>query len=72
MNTLSSKFECPDCGSREIHYEYDSYGRDLMPRIYRQIEDNIPTEMESCYCLRCGVMFDPVQEAFALKKKYRV
>ena len=66
MNTLSSKFECPYCGSSEIHYESDySYGR-LLSRICRQIDEVVSTEPDWCYCLNCGVMFDPVQEAFAV------
>jgi len=54
IKTKLSKFECPECGYRE------------MPHIYRQIEENIPTEKVWCYCLRCGVMFAMLQEMVAV------
>ena len=68
MNIHSSEIACPDCGCREIHHEYDScYGHDLLLRVWNQPDGIVPTEPLWCYCLRCGVMFDPMKEAFAVK-----
>ena len=63
----SSKIECPECGCREIHREYDNTGHSLMffSSVYYH-DDDISTEPVWCYCPRCGVKFDPVQEAFAV------
>ena len=55
------------CGCREIHREYDSIGRNLVffSSVYYR-DDDISAEPMWCYCLNCGVRFDPVQEAFAV------
>ena len=63
MKTKSFNNECPECGCRVIHQEHSL---DLMPRIFRLSEENAPTELLCCYCLRCGVMFNPLHEAFAV------
>ena len=64
MKTQTSKIECPECGCREIHREYDSIGRNLVffSSVYYR-DDDISAEPMWCYCLHCGVRFDPVQEA---------
>ena len=60
MITQSPIFECPDCESSELHYEADySYGS-LLSRICSQIDEIVSTEPDWCYCLNCGLMFDPV------------
>ena len=64
MEIQSSKIECPECGCREIRREYDS--SHFLSRLCRQADESIFDERVWCYCLRCGVMFDPVQEAFAV------
>ena len=64
MEVQSSKIECPECGCREIHREYDS--SHFFSRLCRQSDESIFDEGMWCYCLNCGVMFDPVQEAFSV------
>ena len=50
-------FECPECGCHEIHLEYD----ERVPVItYSHTTE--PTGSAWCYCLCCGVMFNPEQE----------
>jgi hypothetical protein len=67
MKYQSSKIECPDCGCREIHKEYDTcYGQSLLSRFSYQLDNIVPTEPVWCYCLRCGVMFDPYYEVLAV------
>jgi len=66
MKTQSSKIECQECGSSEVQYEADyCYGLQLS-RFYRQIDEVVSTEPDWCYCLNCGLMFDPMQKAFAV------
>ena len=57
--------ECPECGCKEIHVEYDN-NNDMLSCVRRQADEGIPVEIGWCYCLCCGVMFDPMQEAFAV------
>ncbi len=66
MKEQNQKIECPECGCKEIHMEYDSYGRNLLSRVLNHVDEGIPAEPIWCYCLCCGVMFDPAQEAFAV------
>jgi hypothetical protein len=67
MKIQTSKIECPDCGCREIHNEYDNcYGQNLLSRVCHQLDDTAPTEPLWCYCLECGLMFDPMQEAIVI------
>ena len=47
-----------------IYREYDS--SNLLSRLCRQIDEGAFDEGTWCYCLNRGVMFDPVQEAFAI------
>jgi len=63
----TSKIECPECGCREIQREYNNSERNVMffSHVYYHDED-ISVEPMWCYCLCCGVKFDPVQEAFAV------
>ena len=65
MNSQSLKIECPECGCKEIHREYENYGSNLLSRVLNQADEGIPSEPMWCYCLCCGVMFNPLQEAFA-------
>jgi len=64
MEIQSSKIECPECGCRVIHREYDS--SHLLSRLSHQADESIFDEGMWFYCLRCGVMFNPVKEAFAV------
>jgi len=64
METQSSKIECPECRCRVIRREYDS--SQLLSRLCHQSDESIFDEGMWFYCLRCGVMFNPVQEAFAV------
>jgi len=58
---------CPDCGCRQIRREYDKcYSLDLLLWVHNQLNELIPSEPAWSYCQRCGMMFDPVQEAFAV------
>ncbi len=65
MKNQMSKIECPECGCKEIHKEYDSYGRNLLSRVRNLADEGVPSEPLWCYCMGCGVMFDPVQKTFA-------
>jgi len=66
MKIQTSNIECPECGSSEIHYEADySYER-LLSLVCRQNDEVVSTEPDWGYCLNCGLMFDPMQKAFAV------
>ena len=67
MKTKSFKNECPDCGYRTIRREYDKcYSNDLLLWVNNQLNDFFPNEPAWSYCQRCGVMFNPLHEAFAV------
>ncbi len=66
MKNQMPKIECPECGCGEIHVEYGNYGSVLLSRVCKQTDEDISTEPVWCYCLCCGVMFNPEQEAFAV------
>jgi hypothetical protein len=69
MNAQSSIIECPECGCREIHREYENYfehGLITMSRVIYHADESISAEPVWCYCMGCGVMFDPVREGFAV------
>ncbi len=66
MKTQPTKIECPECGCKEIHWEYNNYGSIIPAKARLQSDEGVPVEPMWCYCLGCGVMFDPVQESFAM------
>lgn len=66
MSEQTVKIACPECGCKEIHIEYGSFGYELFSGLPGRADDVVPAEPGWCYCLRCGVMFNPVQEAFAV------
>lgn len=58
---------CSECGSREIHMEYESYGCNLLSRICRKDVEDVSDEELRCYCQNCGLVFDPAaQEVMAV------
>ena len=69
MKTQSLKIECPECGFKKIHHEYEkNSSHDLKFWVWYndQLNDFFSNEPEWCYCQRCGLMFDPLQEAVAV------
>jgi hypothetical protein len=67
MKNQSSEIECPECGCREIHTEYNSYGHGVLSAAFNMADEGVPAEPGWCCCMGCGVMFDPVQEGFTVQ-----
>ncbi len=61
LNHPKHPIVCPECGSREIHVEYDSYGRNLLMRVCQKTVEEVPDESLWCYCQCCGLVFDPAR-----------
>jgi len=53
--------ECPECKCREILMEYDD---NMLSWGHRNVAEGSPIEISWCYCLRCGMVFEPEQEIF--------
>ncbi|MDR2037628.1 MAG: hypothetical protein LBQ60_06870 [Bacteroidales bacterium] len=66
MKNPSPKIECPECGCKEIHMEYDSYVHNLISRASGLAEEGIPAKPIWYQCMGCGVIFDPIKEASAI------
>ncbi|MDR2040538.1 MAG: hypothetical protein LBQ60_21690 [Bacteroidales bacterium] len=63
-NQEKSIIECPECGCKEIHFEYNNYAQELLAKILSPKERKEKPSL--CYCLCCGVMFAPITDAFAV------
>ena len=66
MITQDLKIECPECGCKAVYSEYDSDYEYNSSNICSPDNDILSVEPLWRYCMRCGVMFDPVQAAFAV------
>ena len=65
LSNQKQAIACPECGCKEIHVEYDN-NCEMLSSVRRQADEGIPVEIDWCYCLCCGVMFNPMQEAFVV------
>ena len=54
---------CPECRSRELHMEYESYGCKLLLRVCQKTVEDVPAEDLCCYCKNCGLVFYPASQS---------
>ncbi len=66
LNLKKHTFVCPECGSREIHVEYGSYGCNLLLRVCQETVEDVSDEELWCYCQSCGLVFDPAAQDLAV------
>ncbi|MDR1171727.1 MAG: hypothetical protein LBL24_04660 [Bacteroidales bacterium] len=62
LNIHKHSVVCPECGSRDIHMEYESYGCNFLSRICQKDVENVPGEELWYYCQNCGLVFDPATQ----------
>ena len=65
LRNKKQAIECPECGCSEIRVEYAD-ANSLLSWVRRQADEGIPVEISWCYCLRCGLIFEPKQELCAM------
>ena len=63
LNNHQYAIVCPECGGRELHMEYESYGCKLLLRVCQKNVEDVSTEDLCCYCKNCGLVFDPATQS---------